>query len=169
MQQIWKHVPGHQNYIVSSLGEVYNSTTGKMLKPKNNNGYFRVSLGTKHVSLHRLVAKMFLPTPEEGKNQVNHIDGDKSHNYVDNLEWMSQSENIRHGIATGLYDKRFNRRRLTESFVTDVLKEYEPGVPGKSLKALARKYDLSEGTLRGRIKKRLSELDRPLQETLALG
>jgi HNH endonuclease/NUMOD4 motif/AP2 domain len=68
-------------------------------------GYWYVQLFIKDVhfrdSLHRLVAKAFLPNPER-KKTVNHIDGNKANNHVDNLEWATHSENLLHAHATGL-------------------------------------------------------------------
>lgn len=68
-------------------------------------GYWYVQLFVKDVhyrdSLHRLVAKAFLPNPDN-KKTVNHIDGNKANNHVDNLEWATHSENLLHAHATGL-------------------------------------------------------------------
>lgn len=68
-------------------------------------GYLYVQLFVKDAhfrdSLHRLVAKAFLPNPEN-KKTVNHIDGNKANNHVSNLEWATHSENLLHAHATGL-------------------------------------------------------------------
>ena len=68
-------------------------------------GYWYVQLFVKDAhyrdSLHRLVAKAFIPNPDN-KKTVNHIDGNKANNRVDNLEWATHSENLLHAHATGL-------------------------------------------------------------------
>lgn len=80
---------------------------GSTLVPgRNECGYWHVSLSvasrrtTKKV--HRLVAEAFLRTPLPGE-EINHRDGDKSNNQVNNLEWVTKSENIRHAVRTGLH------------------------------------------------------------------
>lgn len=168
MMEIWKPTE-YDNYVVSNLGRVKNNKTNKILKPQCTNGYHKIHIRKKNIAIHRLVAITFLPNIEN-KTQVNHIDGNKNNNALSNLEWTTQSENIRHGLSTGLYDNRFKRRRLTESFITDLMKEYAFGVKGKGVKALSKKYDLSEGTLRARIIKRLREESngKPYQPTLEL-
>jgi len=89
------------NYCVNDVGEVFSLNyhkTGKIkkLKPqKHKNGYMFVNLSGKLVSLHRLIAKTFIPNPDN-KPQVNHINGIKTDNRVQNLEWNSSSENILH-------------------------------------------------------------------------
>lgn len=79
-----------------------------------NNGYSRVALRHEHkyhsYFMHNLLAIAFIPKPF-GKNQINHIDGNKLNNSLDNLEWCTPSENQLHAFRTGLKDI-VNRRRI---------------------------------------------------------
>lgn len=68
----------------------------------NNRGYLSVVVRRKTHMLHRLVAQAFIPKPE-GKDFVNHIDGDKTNNHVDNLEWCTIAENNQHARESGLH------------------------------------------------------------------
>jgi len=90
---------------VSDCGRVLSRLGRKLSLQKSNAGYLRVELhkngmAQKH-SVHRLVATAFVPNPE-GKPQVNHIDGDKTNNKAENLEWVTQSENQSHAYQNGL-------------------------------------------------------------------
>lgn len=123
-QEIWRSVIGFDgSYEVSNLGNVrslnYNRTKKiKLLKPSGNtDGYLRVKLckegKTKMCSIHRLVAQAFLENPEV-KEQVNHRDGVKTNNCVDNLEWCTCSENITHAYRSGLRgDRGKNHSRIS--------------------------------------------------------
>lgn len=102
-------------YQVSNLGKVkslsrkkwcgssYANRNETILKEYIRNKYYAVKLSkdgkTKHFKVHRLVAEAFIKKPEL---QVNHIDGNKQNNRVDNLEWVTQKENIEHAIKIGL-------------------------------------------------------------------
>lgn len=94
-------------YEISNKGEVRNRATGKLLKPGiDTMGYPIVvisNLQHKRVTttIHRLVAKYFCEGYQEGL-VVNHKDGNKLNNDYTNLEWISQSENVKHAFRTGL-------------------------------------------------------------------
>lgn len=127
----WIDIKGYEGYYkVSNLGRVksverlisYNhSISGyitrtfpeKILYPRAaKNGYMKVTLstqdkGAKKFTIHRLVAEAFIENPED-KPTVNHKDGNKENNKVDNLEWSTISENIKHAYNSNLmksYDK----------------------------------------------------------------
>lgn len=96
MEEVWKPVKGYEGiYEVSSLGRVRKVATGLILHQSNCGGYRHVSLKGKSESVHRLVAKAFLPNPGM-LPEINHRDEDKANNCVDNLEWCNHSYNIRY-------------------------------------------------------------------------
>lgn len=97
----WRPVPGYEGaYDVSSSGKIRNHKTGKVMRnPIHKSGYAQAFLrkdGSQwNVYVHRLVALAFIPN-SEGKPDINHIDGNKQNNSVDNLEWVTRSENTMH-------------------------------------------------------------------------
>lgn len=115
MEEIWKQIEDFPNYEVSNRGRVRNKKTGRLKTQRlgRNERYISVWLIHNGVEatrrVHRLVAEAFL-----GKHPnliVNHIDGDRTNNNVENLEWCTAAENNRHAIDTGLnhpgaYQKR---------------------------------------------------------------
>ena len=99
---MWKTIKGHPNYAVNEKGDVKNIKTERILKPVfTHNGYLRVNLNGKLIRVHRIVALAFIPTENEFL-QINHKDGNKQNNNVNNLEWCTASENITHAHLTGL-------------------------------------------------------------------
>ena len=124
----WYPVKGWEGlYEINKNGEVRNAKNkNTIVGDINNCGYYRVSLynqgQSKRYFRHRLVAEQFLDKPE-GKDFVNHIDGDKSNNSLENLEWVSQSENEKHAFENGLKQKT-NKPFIIE-FVNGDIKEYE--------------------------------------------
>lgn len=110
----WVEVENYPNYIVSDEGQVVNRKTEHILRPQPTpNGYLIVSLcnenGACSKTVHRLVAKAFLD-PSLCDLQVNHIDGDKTNNYLWNLELITSSDNHRHAFSIGLASLSFRFR-----------------------------------------------------------
>lgn len=104
----FKRISAYPDYDVSTAGVVRSWKNGKpvvLTQRTNRNGYlcvnFRIDGKTKIFKVHRLVAQAFISNPEN-KPEVNHINGDKTDNRVENLEWCTRSENLRHAYATGL-------------------------------------------------------------------
>ena len=118
----WKDVPGTGGRLmVSDIGNVRSylrdKANGNNLRPTaDKKGYMRlhVTLDRQRVSykVHRLVAEAFIEN-KDGKEHVNHIDGDKRNNRASNLEWSTNLENARHAINNGLWDNVFEASRRT--------------------------------------------------------
>lgn len=120
----WRDVPGYEGlYQVSDCGIVRSldrtviggacgptkRIRGRELSQATDRGGYKVVClcrdgSAKSAKVHRIVAEAFIPK-EHGRHCVNHIDGDKTNNSVENLEWCSQLENNRHAIATGLHSR----------------------------------------------------------------
>lgn len=114
--EVWKDIRGYEGiYQISNLGRIKSlhrdCRNGRILNPaKNNSGYLRVALSNngkiRYDSIHRLVAEAFISNPKK-LPEVNHIDGNKLNNSVENLEWVTKGENQIHAYKTGL-------RKITE-------------------------------------------------------
>ena len=97
-----KDVVGYEGlYAVTSCGKVWSYKRQKFLKPASDKkGYFKVVLykngKCKNYKIHRLVAEAYIPNPDN-LPQVDHIDNDKTHNYINNLQWITNRNNVRKG------------------------------------------------------------------------
>lgn len=100
---VMRPIAGYPGYEVTSDGMVYSSRSGRFLKPsRQTNGYLSVELagdgGRKRVLVHRIVAKAFVPNPDN-LPQVNHINERRDDNRAENLEWVTPWQNIHHGTC----------------------------------------------------------------------
>jgi hypothetical protein len=126
--EIFINIIGYEKYAVSNIGRIINNTTGKILKPTfNKYGYTYISLcypgGSKKNTIHQIVAKAFLPNPEN-KTCVDHINNIKSDNRIENLRWATISENGQNQIIgdrnkTGVKGVSFNGRRYIATISID--------------------------------------------------
>lgn len=121
--EVWKDITGYEKlYEVSNYGGIRSKDrtytdkrgfkrkkTGRTLKNRSKKYYYTVMLykdgSRKAEYLHRLIAAAFLPKVT-GKDFINHLDGNKLNNHVDNLEWCTIKENNLHAIENGLNNKR---------------------------------------------------------------
>jgi NUMOD4 motif/HNH endonuclease len=106
MSEVWEEVNGFPRYLVSSIGRIQNRITNRFLKPSiDRDGYLYVDLYFDGLSyrrkIHRLIADAFFYDDHEDL-EVNHNDGNKSNNFIGNLEWTTHGGNVRHAYATGL-------------------------------------------------------------------
>ena len=164
-QEVWEDVQGYEGlYLISNLGRVkilprIKINKGSCLVSKEKfskirtrcDGYYGLSLTLnneiKHYYLHRLLAIHFIPNPEN-KPQVNHINGIKNDNRLENLEWATSKENIIHARDKGLRlapkGDSHSSSKLTELQVLDIkerLKKRERNV------FIANYYNVNSGTI----------------------
>lgn len=108
IKEIWKPIPKYEDrYLISNLGRMRSLFKNCLLKlSANHQGYYVITLWrhqkTESFSVHRLVAKVFMSDPPTYLHQINHKDGNKQNNCVDNLEWCTAKENVAHSIKNGL-------------------------------------------------------------------
>ena len=140
----WKQIEGYEGiYSVSNNGNVRSDITGSLLGQWTCHGYLYVKLCkdgkaiTKRV--HRLVATAFCEKPS-GKEDINHINGDKSDNRAENLEWVTKSENMLHAIRTGL------QRKTSNGFIKRVVC-LNDGKTFNGAGEASRYYDIPQGTI----------------------
>ncbi len=105
-EENWVEIEEFPNYAVSDCGRVMNVRTGRILKGGINSRGYRTAVFVnnycrKSLTLHSLVAAAFVDGWFEGA-EVNHIDGVKTNNWLENLEWCTRSENHLHAYAMGL-------------------------------------------------------------------
>lgn len=158
----WKPVQGYEGfYEVSNEGRVRSVDRyvkqrdkfmqlkkGKVLSPaKNRLGYMCVALSRENKlsarTIHRLVAIAFIKNPN-GYKEINHIDGNKQNNNVENIEWSTRSKNINHAIKMGLLvhatGEKHHQSKFTDQQIKELREKYDPQVP---LREYAKEYNAS--------------------------
>jgi hypothetical protein len=137
-----REIKDFKGYFIYDDGRVWSDISGRFLKVSDSRGYFRVKLISDkryHKLLHRLIAEAFIPNPE-GKPQVNHINGVKTDNRIENLEWATASENTQHAYDTGLANRDSSKVKIINTLTGQV---YE------SIKEAAAATGINRNTLAG--------------------
>ena len=145
MIQHWRTISKAPRYKISIDGEVYSLISQKIkLSYPDKKGYMRVQLYlpkgiTVTHKVHRLVAQTFIPNPDN-KPQVNHMDGDKTNNHISNLEWVTNAENMKHAMESGLTIKRTDIKELLPQLKTAIHSGYR-------ITDIARLNNISSSTI----------------------
>lgn len=157
----WKAIPDFFGYEASIYGKIRSLNYKRMgkvkeLKPAlDKKGYLRTALvidgKSKTIKVHRIIALTFIPNPEN-KPQVNHGDGVKTNNRVDNLFWATNAENVQHAYDTGLLVSKsgdaFHRTKHSDELILKMKKEYDAGA---SKRSLAKKYNVDRNVFKRKI------------------
>ncbi len=150
-------IPSSPIHAINCNGEVIRIKTRKPIKSyPNKKGYLQVCLqNKKSYRIHRLVAELFVENPE-GKPQVNHKDGNKLNNSHTNLEWVTNEENQKHAIESGLWDEispKISQRQIgsgnscAKLDEDDVLTIYELFKNGVAVGVIAKKYNVNHSNI----------------------
>lgn len=142
MEEKWKQLT-YPGYFVSSFGNILSSKRWKIIRNlSSTNGYLRVNLGNKNRGLlvHRLVAIAFLGVPKT-KMEVNHKDGNRSNNMVENLEWVTRAQNHFHSWNTNVSRREMSQSSKLNWIIVKKIREEKRN--GKKQKDIAKKYSIS--------------------------
>lgn len=151
-----------QDYMIDKEGHVYSPWRGwhQMFQHENRCGYQEIMLytnqqGRKHFKIHRLVLNTFNSRENSEKYQVNHKDGNKKNNSLNNLEWCNKSQNISHAYKNNLMTNEGENNpshKLTNNKVHEICKKLENH---QTLQSIADQYGVTKGTI-AHIKQRRS-------------
>ena len=170
-QEIWKPVVGYEGlYEVSNKGQIKSLPKGigrigvnhrfnkeRIRRQFISNGYYSVSLDGKEKptckGVHRLVMEAFCPISK--KREVNHKDGNRLNNNLENLEWVTSKENKKHAFETGLCDHRkgegLYNSKFTEGQIKDIRQMWREG---KTQTSIAKIFGVTKGCINHIIHKR---------------
>jgi len=139
---MFKEIPGFNDYMVNTKGVIINRKTRKRLSPNDNGcGYLQVQFkNRKNYFVHRLVAQTFIPN-YDNKPCVDHIDGNKKNNHVNNLRWVTPSENNR-GYGNKNRAEAKQKPVIAENIVTGEIIRF------KSRKACANYFKCSSSKIK---------------------
>ena len=140
----------NEKYEVSSDGHIRNKKSGRILHEFiNKNGYLITQFDGKTRTVHRVVASVYLDNPNKCED-INHKDGNKRNNSVENLEWCTRSENMKHAYKLGLKiskGEKNGNHKLSKEDVKHIVSIYKKGDAKYGAKALAKKFNVAPQTI----------------------
>lgn len=156
-KEIWAYHPLTNSYLISNKGRIKNYNTNNILTTfPNRQGYYMVNVflpekGKRCYMIHRLVAETFYPFfHKDNIFEVNHINGNKSNNTIENLEWMTRQENLQHARDTGLVPKSNPKWKLSLNQVKEIKEFYNLGF---SYKEIAKSYNISRNIIQRNLRR----------------
>lgn len=157
MSIIWKPLKNFEStHLISNLGNIKCISTDKLLNIlKHSRGYNAININinkTKnHLLLHRLLAINFIDNPNN-YTQVNHINGVKTDNRLENLEWISPSNNMKHAFKTGLNKQSDFQKEVLRKRVSKKVINIETNEIFSSVKLAAEKYNMHPSVLASKLR-----------------
>lgn len=150
----------YANFEISNSGLLKNVSTGNILKLTiSKTGYYSVciSLGSRNnrklIKIHKAIAETFIPNPHNYPC-INHKDGNKLNNSINNLEWCTNRHNIIHAYQNNLIDttkisgENHKKSKLTNEIVNFIRDNYKPRDKEFGSRALARKFNINHEVIR---------------------
>lgn len=140
----WKTIKNYPNYEASYNGKIRNKTTLAIIEGGYNRRYLRALKN----HIHRLIAETWIPNPNNYP-QVNHMNGNKHDNRVDNLEWCTALHNVRHSFEYGLNvgpkaGENSNLSKISNNELKYIKSIHKPFTKEFGTRALAKKYGINE-------------------------
>ncbi len=148
---MFRNVLGFSNYEVSKNGVIRNKKTKRVKKQYiGSTGYYMVTFSVKNKSnpkrVHRIIANAFIENNDK-KPDINHIDGNKLNNNIENLEWVTHKENMTHAFGTGLVDNLGSKNGMAKLNEVQVIEIKQLLKKGLSQYKIAAIFNVSRSTI----------------------